>query len=132
MKAQDLGRISIEIDISETDFKELRRLEEELWIAETRFDRTYMEKIMAQDFFEFGRSGKIHSREATLAHEAGRIDAVIPLQNLSIRLLTEDVAQVTYDSEVVFDGGIEKGRRSSIWSRSGECWELRFHQGTVY
>ena len=120
------------INLSEKEFNELRILEEELWIAETRFDREYMEEIMASDFFEFGRSGRIHSREATLSHEGGQIDAVIPLQNLSIRLLTEEVAQVTYNSEVTFDGVVEKGRRSSIWSKSGEKWKLRFHQGTEF
>ena len=27
---------------------------------------------------------------------------------------------------------MEYGRRSSIWSRSGDTWVLRFHQGTPY
>ena len=118
-------------EISEQDRGKLQQLEEELWLVETRFDRAYMEEIMAPDFFEFGRSGRIHSRESCLSHEAAPIDAIIPLQNLQIRLLTHDVAQVTYDSEVTYDGVVEKGRRSSIWSRSEASWKLRFHQGTA-
>ena len=118
--------------ISEEDRSKLQRFEEELWIEKTRFNRTYMDEVMAQDFFEIGRSGKVHSRESCLLHESAPIDAIIPLKNLRIRLLTDDVAQVIYDSEVTYDGVVEKGRRSSIWTRSGKDWKLRFHQGTAF
>lgn len=47
-------------EISEADHANLRRLEEELWLAETRFDQEYKEKVLAADFFEFGRSGQIY------------------------------------------------------------------------
>ena len=120
------------LEVTEKDQKELKRLEEELWTSETRFDRAYMEEIMAPDFFEFGRSGHVYDIEQILSHESDKIVAVIPLPNLKIRLLTEDVAQVTYYSEATFDGIVEKARRSSIWTRSGESWKLRFHQGTTY
>jgi len=119
------------IVIPEHDRIMLQRLEEELWIAETRFNRPYMETIMANDFFEFGRSGRTYVREEMLSSESNSIDAVIPLRNLNIRLITEDVAQVTYVSEVTYSGKLEVGNRSSIWSRKGEGWELRFHQGTA-
>ncbi len=119
------------MELSEEDRSKLQQLEEELWLEETRFDRPYMEEIMALDFFEIGRSGRVHSRESCLSHESAPIDAVIPLQNLQIRLLTDDVAQVTYNSEVTYAGVVEKGRRSSIWTRSGKSWKLRFHQGTA-
>ena len=89
-------------------------------------------KLWAADFFEFGRSGQIHSREDCLSHTSGTIDATIPLQNLNIRLLTPDVAQITYDSEVTYGKTIENGRRSSRWTRNGEYWQLRFHQGTAF
>lgn len=119
-------------EISDCDRQILKRLEEALWQSETRFDRDYMQVVMAPDFFEFGRSGQIHSREKCLSHASGTIDAVIPLRNLKIRLIATDVAQVTYDSEVNYDGVVERGRRSSIWSRCGADWQLRFHQGTAF
>jgi len=122
----------MDFELTEIDRTKLQRLEEELWLAETRFDRDYMESVMASDFFEFGRSGRIHTREKCLSVTASTIDAAIPLKNLKIRLLTSDVAQVTYDSEVTYDSTVEKGRRSSIWSRNGESWLLRFHQGTAF
>lgn len=118
--------------ISDEDRIKLQKLEEDLWLEQTRFNRSYMEDVMASDFFEFGRSGRIHSRESCLSSARVPINATIPLKELNIRLLTSDVAQVTYTSEVTYDGVMEKGRRSSIWSRSGEGWKLRFHQGTAF
>ena len=110
----------------------LQRLEEDLWREETRFDIAYMEQLLAEDFFEIGRSGRVHSREAVLSLSKQPINAVLPLPDFNVRLLTEDVAQVTYNSAVTYDGVVQKGRRSSIWSRTPTGWVLRFHQGTPY
>lgn len=118
--------------LSDEDKKILLRLEEELWIEETRFDIPYMERVLAADFFEFGRSGRTYRREDTLSVPRQSIDAVIPLPDFDARLLTEDIAQVIYNSKVTYDGVVEKGRRSSIWLRTLNGWVLKFHQGTPY
>ena len=47
----------METELTAEDRQLLQRLEEELWRAETRFDVSRMEEIIAEDFFEFGRSG---------------------------------------------------------------------------
>lgn len=118
--------------LTQEDRELLQRLEEDLWREETRFDRSYMEKLLAEDFFEIGRSGRIYRRQDTLSIAREPIDAVLPLPDFDARLLTEDIAQVTYNSAVRHDGVLEKGRRSSIWSRSSNGWVIRFHQGTPY
>ena len=110
----------------------LQRLEEELWRAETRFDVSRMEEIIAEDFFEFGRSGRIYQRTDTLSVPSTPIEAVIPLPDFDARLLCEGVAQVTYNSVVTYGENIEEARRSSIWTRSSDGWKLRFHQGTPF
>jgi hypothetical protein len=91
-----------------------------------------MERVLAEDFFEFGRSGRTYSREAIIASAGHPIDAILPLPDFNARLLSQDIAQVTYNSQVTYDGVVEKGRRSSIWSRTPDGWVLRFHQGTPY
>lgn len=120
------------VEITAEERKQLRRLEESLWREETRFDPDYMERVLADDFFEFGRSGRTYQRSEILSVPAQPIQAVIPLPNFHVRLLSEDVAQVTYNSHVTNEGVVEKGRRCSIWSRSPGGWVLRFHQGTPY
>ncbi|WP_162237885.1 nuclear transport factor 2 family protein [Rhizobium sp. Leaf262] len=118
--------------LSETDLDEIRQLEESLWIAETRFDVVLMNEILAKDFFEFGRSGRTYNRAEILveARPGQTINATIPLLNFHARLLSPGIVQVTYVSEAVYGGKVEWANRSSIWSRDGDGWKLRFHQGT--
>ena len=120
------------LQVSEQDRLEITRLEEAMWRGETRFDLMFQETRFAPDFFEFGRSGRVYSRKQIILSEAGEIQAKLPLENLSIRLLDENTAHVTYNSHVEYNGVVEHARRSSIWSRGEQGWVMRFHQGTPY
>jgi hypothetical protein len=115
--------------ISERDMEELRALEESLWRAETRFDRAYMEKVLAADFFEFGRSGRSYTREETLSAAGHEINAHLPLRDFRVTAVREGVALVTYTSEVTYDT-LQTGNRSSLWVKTPAGWQLKFHQGT--
>jgi hypothetical protein len=118
------------MEINETDYKDLKTLEESLWITESRFDKEHMERTLADDFFEFGRSGRIYERNDTInGARPQEINAKIPLKNFSIRLITPDVALVTYISEVKYEE-LEAGNRSSLWHKTPSGWRLKFHQGT--
>ena len=119
------------MELSAQDEEDLRLLEEGLWREETRFDSRWMDEVLAPDFFEFGRSGRAYTREDTLEVKEQYIDAELPLKDFRARLLDTDVAQVNYGSAVTYDGVLELANRSSIWSRTGNGWRLRFHQGTA-
>lgn len=123
---------SVDRTLAADDLRKLRSLEESLWRPETRFDKALMEQVFAPDFFEFGRSGRTYSRDDLLFDPSDRrpILATLPLPEFHVRHLSEDVVQVTYVSEVVEDGTLFRGNRSSIWSRTSDGWQLRFHQGT--
>ncbi|MFK7838464.1 MAG: DUF4440 domain-containing protein [Sulfitobacter sp.] len=114
-------------------YRTLRVLEESLWRPETRFDDKRMESVFADDFFEFGRSGRVYSRSEMMlgSQDYDQIDAVLPLPGFEARYLAEDLAQVTYVSEVRYGTEIERANRSSIWCRQHGQWRLRFHQGTA-
>lgn len=120
------------MSVTDADVEELRALEESLWRSETRFDRDLMESTFADDFYEIGRSGRVHSREDCLGIAQQPIEIVLPLPDFGVRSISRDVVQVTYSSLVTYDGILQKGRRSSIWSKSGGRWRLRFHQGTPF
>jgi hypothetical protein len=81
------------MNLTNEEHEHLRKLEEELWREETRFDRQRMDQVIAEDFFEFGMSGRFYRREDTLAIPRQPIDAVFPLPNFQARLLAPDVAQ---------------------------------------
>ncbi|MDJ0593747.1 MAG: DUF4440 domain-containing protein [Pleurocapsa sp. MO_226.B13] len=120
------------MEISCEDRKTLESLEEQLWCEATRFDRERMNEVIANDFWEFGRSGRVYQKQDILAVEPQTINVVFPLPEFKVRLLDENIAQVTYNSAVEYDGVIEYARRSSIWSRTVSGWVLRFHQGTPF
>ncbi len=118
--------------LSQSELGELRKLEEDLWKTETRFNEPYMRELMSTDFVEYGRSGRIYNLEEILSIEPRSIEVTFPLPDLEVRQLSDDVVQVTYNSIINAVEGIEYAHRSSIWSRSNGNWKLRFHQGTPY
>lgn len=74
-----------------------------------------MEKILAPDFFEFGRSGRTYTREQILCTPSEEINAKIPLKDFKIHAITDDVFLVTYISEVQYEElAIEVSSRNGI------------------
>ncbi len=87
--------------VRDEDVEELRQLEESLWRSETRFDREYMDRVLAHDFVEFGRSSRIYQRQDTLAVPWQETMANLPLKNFDAHFIDTNVVLVTYVSEVM-------------------------------
>lgn len=105
----------------------LQELEEALWRSVTRGDHEWMDSVLAPDFAEHGRSGRVYDREASLAVDVPEvIEIELPLTDFNVRAISEDVALVTYVS--VEPRG--RSNRSSLWRHDGSRWLLEFHQGT--
>lgn len=117
------------MEVSAKEREELLALEESLWRAASRYDREYMDRVLAPDFLEFGRSGRVYDRVATLEATPSEIVATLPLPMARIVRLAADTVLVTYVSEVG-KGKPRRTNRASIWSRTEAGWQLRFHQGT--
>jgi hypothetical protein len=115
------------------DVETLTRLEESLWQTETRYDPVLMDRLFADDFFEFGRSGRVYTREDLILPASAKrpIHVCLPLPRLRFTVIDTNSVLVTYVSEVRRESGeVERANRSSIWSRHNGAWKLRFHQGT--
>jgi hypothetical protein len=112
------------------DIEQLKRQEEGLWTAQFRFDRAWMDGVLAADFFEYGRSGRIYTRDECLDVPGGVIDAVLPLPDFKVHVLASDVVHATYRSILTRGRDVERSNRSSIWVRKAGGWKLAFHQGT--
>lgn len=112
---------------------QLRDLEESLWRSETRFNPEYMERILASDFFEFGRSGRVYQRQDTLnVPSLAVIHAKLPLNSFQAKLIADGIALITYISEVLYGDVIECANRSSLWCETPHGWQIKFHQGTPF
>lgn len=118
------------MEMNKEEIEILERLEESLWVSETRFNLEYMKQILSPDFFEFGKSGRVYSREETLTAPAQEIEARLPLKEFSVHQVARDAILTTYVSEVKVARRPQVANRSSIWVKTGNMWKLRFHQGT--
>jgi hypothetical protein len=115
----------------------LRALEVALHRPTVRADRARMEALLHADFVEFGRSGRVWTREATLDEFSGADAAArgptIHAQDFDLHVLADDLALLSYRSaHVDADGAKHRWTlRASLWQRGSDgAWRLRFHQGT--
>ena len=102
----------------------LMALERAMWSAATRGDRAWMEAHLAEEFTEFGFSGRAYTRDEVLDLPVAPIDAAV--SDIAVRPLGRDAALVTSRSSQA--RGV--ANRSSVWRREHGAWHLAFHQGT--
>lgn len=114
----------------------LQALEVRLHDPQVRADAGQLQALLHEDFLEFGRSGGVHDRAATVDSLAAALPAGAPARLVSggfaLARLGPDSALLTYRSASVAEDGTA-GRhtlRSSVWLRTARGWQMRFHQGT--
>lgn len=112
----------------DTNLKELiKKLEESHLNFEVRSSAEALDKLLAEDFFEIGSSGKIIYKKDCLT--SGLALDELSLHDFEIHSLATNVVLTTY-----FITNKTKNRntlRSSIWKFMDGRWQLYFHQGTV-
>ncbi len=110
--------------------------EQKLHHRETRSQRSLLEKLLHQDFFEIGRSGQRYDREhvisALIVETSGQ---EIHSSDFALSVLDDTCVLLTYRSYTIDQQG-SIGRqtlRTSLWVKSTNeptDWQMRFHQGT--
>lgn len=112
--------------------EELRRNEEALLDPAVRRDRARMEGLLAEDFLEFGSSGRAWTRDEIFGLLATETSALLTIENFECALLSEAVALVTYRAIRTPEQSGDRivSLRSSLWMKKQGTWRLRFHQGT--
>jgi hypothetical protein len=112
----------------------LRRLEEELLAAEVGSSPEKLADLLADDFIEFGRSGRVYDKRQTieaLVGEAGGPEAAErAASHFHANELAEGAVLLTYRSTRHEASGATHSLRSSIWAWRDERWQMVFHQGT--
>jgi hypothetical protein len=110
----------------------LRACEEALLDPTVRRDRAQVAELLAEDFLEFGSSGKVWTREHIL-HLLQSEEYNRPvMEDFQCALIADTVALVTYKTVRTDPRTGEKAAtlRSSLWINESGTWRLRFHQGT--
>ncbi|WP_455210262.1 nuclear transport factor 2 family protein [Kaarinaea lacus] len=109
---------------------EIRNLEKQLLTAEVRRCTQVVSELLADEFIEFGSSGRIYNKQQIL--ESLPLDtATRTLSQFTTTRLAPDVMLATFRSTRVESGKPSVHTlRSSIWNRIEGRWKLVFHQGT--
>ena len=109
-------------------FADVVELELALLRPEVRRDVQRVGELLDDGFREIGASGRLWSRQETLAElAADHGSEPVAVDEMHAVGIAPGVVLLTYRSE---RAGVV-ARRSSIWRRAGGRWQLVHHQGTV-
>jgi len=118
-----------------TRLEEIQSLEEALHRPEVRTSRKALQTLLAEDFVEFGASGRVYDRQTTieaLLGESGIDRGELQTANYALQPISSDAVLLTYEAERLYsDGSKRHVLRSSIWKHDGRKWQMLFHQGTI-
>lgn len=111
---------------------ELLRAEMLLLDPVVRRDRSRVAALLADDFFEFGASGRVWCRDEILDLLAIEPYAPPILEDFACHRVADHAVLVTYRTVRVNteSGRRETALRSSVWTKRSGRWLVRFHQGT--
>ena len=110
----------------------LIRCERALLDPVVRSDRAQVQALLAEDFQEFGSSGRVWDRSTIVDLLAGEVYTPPTAEEMHCAHITGDVALVTYRAVRIDSnsGTRTESLRSSLWMRKSGRWRMRFHQGT--
>ena len=110
----------------------LFELEQRLAQVGRKLSAEDVSSVIAEDFVEFGASGKIWSKAEIIAAMSEWAPIERTVENFSVRELSASVCLVTYKVvRVTTDRQASPfSLRSSIWRYAGGRWQIIFHQGT--
>ncbi len=117
----DLAVVLEELKAREPIFHRL-----ELWKTREDFDR-----LMVEEYWEVGASGRIYDRAFVLEELERRQDYSTPpdWQTSGFKLL--QLSENTYLLTYTLTQQTRVTRRSTLWRRTGDLWQILYHQGTV-
>lgn len=112
--------------------EQLYDLERQLHSYAVRSNRDLLTTLLSPNFFEFGASGRLWTRQDILDRlptEDGKTR--IEARDFRAHSLSSDIILVTYISRRISeDATSHEFLRSSVWKKHGESWKMEFHQGT--
>ena len=111
---------------------ELLRAEMLLLDPGVRRDRARVAALLTEDFFEFGKSGKVWTRERILELLGSEEYAPPVVEGFACHWVAPMAVLVTYRAVRANEANGEREitLRSSLWAKDRSGWRMRFHQGT--
>ncbi len=110
--------------------QKLKDLEKLLLKPDVRKSLKVLLKILADDFVEYGSSGKIFSNKEIINALQSETIQKLKLSNFKLRELGKNHYLVTYKGIKEEGGQKYYSLRSSIWIKVKDEYQMIFHQGT--
>jgi len=112
--------------------QELNDLEESHLRFDVRSSAESMGALLADEFIEFGSSGRILDRTSVLASISGNAACQFRIDAFAVRALAPGAVLTTYRLSAWSDSESQARvtLRSSVWVHRTGRWLLVFHQGT--
>ena len=112
---------------------QLQALEAALHSRAMRAGGSRLAALLADEFVEFGSSGHVWTRAATLADLPAQPFCARSISDFQVRQLAGDTALETYRSLRHASGALPASAslRSSLWKWRDGRWQMVFHQGTA-
>jgi hypothetical protein len=102
-------------------------LEERLLHPDRETDRSALIPLLAEEFREFGASGRIFNREQIIHQLLTSEPRAATVHHFCVVSLADNIALATYRVTTA----IRVSHRSSLWSFRDNRWQILFHQGTI-
>ena len=113
------------------NFDEIIGFEKMLLDSSKRKDAQLLQQLLADDFVEFGTSGRIYNKKIIIERLGKEEPTYVEALNFRAVALASDVVQLTFKTRRKnADGSYSASLRCSIWKLNGKQWQMFFHQGT--
>jgi hypothetical protein len=112
--------------------EKIRMLEERLIRPEVRGCAEELSELIADDFIEYGSSGREYGKKDILRILPNEPPAKMEIEDFHARSLSPEVVLLNYSllSHDERSRGVKRTRRSSIWRLTDGRWQIVFHKGT--
>jgi hypothetical protein len=128
----EVSKVRVDMEFESSLKEQIYQLEDRLLQPEVRRSKEDIETLLADDFVEFGSSGRIFDKLQVV--EGLPQSPIVPMiiEDFHVKVLSSDVVLATYrvvkkneQREVM-----RNSLRSSIWKFIDGRWQMFFHQGT--
>nr|CAS02549.1 putative integron gene cassette protein [uncultured bacterium] len=106
-------------------------LERELLDPATRSNYDRLDQLLAEDFFEVGANGRAFDKADVLSRLPSENGVEFSATDIQAHVLSSTVVLVTYVATRSHSNETLHSKRSSLWIRTSDGWEMRYHQGTA-
>jgi hypothetical protein len=111
--------------------KQLRAREPIFHRPELGNSRADLERLMDEDYWEVGASGRRYSREFVLHTLQTRPVDPAEASWRVVDFQVREIAALNYLATYTLHQGERVSRRSTLWRRVGADWQILYHQGTL-